>query len=786
MDGKVTEQTIPCVAAPAGGAAVSRFALPTSEWIVAGFGLCILLLAQLMLSRAIHDTNYFSGDGKYYQATIRAALDFGGLFNVTNFNPLGGAGSVLHTLNVWANPAYWPFAILNDLGLASDISALIALGCLMAGCYVMVRCFGLPVVPSVVAAQCCIVLFPPVGLLLFGPANFALHPGPAVVLALQSAALGLLSRLEPGSWRRFGLTTGAIFAALSYGLYCDPLWTTFYGISLAVAFAVVTFASRRLRTMLVRAAALGCCFAAFLASGVFVYLYALSEFTARVFFPAAVDRVHAPSFVSALAFSPNMKAFYLACLAGWLLGLLSLRGRPRLLAATAVASFGCYVAYSVIYLLIEDAAWVLPIPLYVEEGLLSLYLTAAVAGYWGAGGMAASSAARLAARIVRVAGGGHGLAALPSSLAGLPRTTAARRPAPMRLGALMAGVVMVALIPAAAANYALNRAGPVAESYASRLPDEPEFAKFFAGKIGMALGRPFRGSVLFWSGASWDGMVETDFARAVLWPLGVPLMNDYTQLVTPQAIYLIDRLFQPREKHYRNHFMPFAAPERATVFWNAVQMLGARYAVNSVPLPAPYDRGYPLTTLPHRPFRKEPGLWYVHELPHPNTGDYSPTEVVVAPSAPEMIAAMERPDFDFTRTAVLPMAIREALVPAAGMRMSPIRDGWHISGRSDGTSLVVLPQQFSHCLSARDPRVRVVRADLMATGLIFSGTIDTDLAFEFGIFSPLCRLADIKDARQLRMQVDYRVPNLRGSRLLPDWHEAMGALRAAATAFRLN
>ena len=780
MDGKATEQTIPYVAAPGGAAAASRFTLATSEWIIAGLGLCMLLLAQLMLSRAIHDTNYFSNDGKVLRATIHAALDFGGRFNVTNLNQLGGAGSLLQPQNAWANPAYWPFAILSDQGLASNLSALVALGCFTIGCYIMVRCFGLPVIPSVVAAQCCIVQFAPAVLLLGAPVKFAFNPGFAVVYALHMAALGLLSRLEPGSWRRFGVVAGALFVLFWYSLYCDPMWAAINGMVWTVAFAVVVLGSRQPRTILARAAALGCYFAAFLASGAFAYLYALAEFTARLFFPATLDHAHDPRLVSVLVYSPNMKLFYLACLAGWLLGLISLRGRPRLLVVAAAASFGCFVAYSVSFLVLTSVTWPLPIPMYFEEGLFPLYLSAAIAGYWGAWGMAVSAGVRLAA------GGGRRLAALLSLPAALAGSAWPRPPAPLRLGALMAGVATVALIPAAATNYAVNRAAPVAESYASRLPDEPEFARFFADKIGLALGRPFRGSVLFWSGASWDGMVETDYARAILWPLGVPLMNDYSQMVAPQAIYLIDRLFQPAEKFYLNRFSPFAAPERATVFWNAVQMLGARYAVNSVPLPAPYERGYPLITLPHRPFGKEPGLWYVNELPHPNTGNYSPTEVAVEPSAPAMIAAMAGPDFDFTRTAVLPMAIRDALVPAADMRMSPIRDGWHISGRSDGTSLVVLPLQFSHCLSARDPRVRVLRADLMATALIFSGTIDTDLTFEFGIFAPLCRLADIKDARQLRMQVDYRMPHLRGGPRLPDWHEAMSALRAAATAFRLN
>jgi hypothetical protein len=102
---------------------------------------------------------------------------------------------------------------------------------------------------------------------------------------------------------------------------------------------------------------------------------------------------------------------------------------------------------------------------------------------------------------------------------------------------------------------------------------------------------------------------------------------------------------------------------------------------------------------------------------------------------------------------ILSTDLRERLVPAHDMKLSVIRGGWHLSGRSDGTSLVLLPQQFSHCLRAHDASVRLVRADLILTGVIFSGTIDTDISFDFGIFSPGCRRGDLADVKQLGLKV---------------------------------
>src|SRR5262245_48840216 len=198
------------------------------EFVVAGFALSALLVAQWMLSSAIHGTNYDGGDGKMAQATILAAVKFSGLFQVTTISPIEGIGSQLLPLNVWANPAFWPFHFL-DKALATDVSALIALMVFATACYVMARCFDVGVIASAVAAQTCIVLFAPMVLMLELPTVFCITPGNAVAYAPHLVALGLVARLEPGSWRALGVTTIALFGLLFYSLFCDPLWTMVNG-----------------------------------------------------------------------------------------------------------------------------------------------------------------------------------------------------------------------------------------------------------------------------------------------------------------------------------------------------------------------------------------------------------------------------------------------------------------------------------------------------------------------------------------------------------------------------
>jgi hypothetical protein len=161
--------------------------------------------------------------------------------------------------------------------------------------------------------------------------------------------------------------------------------------------------------------------------------------------------------------------------------------------------------------------------------------------------------------------------------------------------------------------------------------------------------------------------------------------------------------------------------------------------------------------------------------------------VVTAQSAADTAAVMSEPDFDYTRQAVISTPITGHLVPASDMRLSLTRGaGLHVSGRSDGTSLVVLPYQFSNCLRARDERVRLVRTNLMMTGMIFSGDLDTEIVFDFGLFFPACRRADLADMKRLEVKIDLRVPHLSGDRLFPDWDEARTKLRASVTVMNLD
>jgi hypothetical protein len=137
--------------------------------------------------------------------------------------------------------------------------------------------------------------------------------------------------------------------------------------------------------------------------------------------------------------------------------------------------------------------------------------------------------------------------------------------------------------------------------------------------------------------------------------------------------------------------------------------------------------------------------WSIHFA-----NDYSPTHIVTADSAAEIVARLGDATFDFRRDVVV-TGVGEPLVPAQEMRLSITRRGLLFSGESAGTSLVLLPQQFYNCPRSSDQTVRIVRANLTSAALLFSGKVEPDISLGYGLFSPACRRDDLADLKRLML-----------------------------------
>jgi hypothetical protein len=701
--------------------------------VLVAFAFVALVGAELVLLITVQGGNYGGADGKAAQAEILATLRFARPFVISNLNPLQGMGSQMMPMNVWVNPAYWPFALF-DKELATEISGVVALVCYTVACYVMTRCFDLPRLPSVVAAQLSILLFGPAVLALNFSIVFSSIPGLAIVYAPHLLAFGLLARLSPDRSRVL-LIAGSLLALLFYSLYCDPLWTMVSGLAWVVPFGVVAFGRLHRDTILVRCAVLGGCVAVLLLSGALEYVYSMSQYTARVQFPDLLQRPRLAVFASVIFQSKFAKYFYWACIPGWAIGIWLLYGRAQTLVLAAAVSAVSLFAYIAAYLYL-DGNWWLPLPIYIEHALFALFWTAAIAGYWGGFETLFAVARRWIHEADLTESGASRWRRRLQSL------SAQQSAAVTSIAAML--VVSIVL------TVSIVKARKYSNFWYESWSNEPELREYLGNKIGLRINPQFRGSIFFYT-FRYDEFLTLNN----LWVDSVPTINEYSQLVTPQAIYFIRQLFKRNISNDLNWFRPWINSGDASflVLFRTFRALGVRYVGGYEPLHIPGIKDFPSASFPRRQPGNPPGLWVIHEIPDVNLGDYSPTEITTARSAAEIIAALGAANFDFVRQAVLSIEVHDRLVPARDMKLTVIRGGLHLSGNSDGTSLVVLPQQFSNCLHAHDSRVRLVRANLIMTGVIFSGALDTDISFDYGILSPGCRRADLADIKQLGIKL---------------------------------
>src|SRR4030095_16729004 len=146
----------------------------------------------------------------------------------------------------------------------------------------------------------------------------------------------------------------------------------------------------------------------------------------------------------------------------------------------------------------------------------------------------------------------------------------AQRPR-LRHAAMGLGILVAAAITAWIANWALTRGSAYAEYYHDKWSDEPELQRFLVDSVRQAVRQPYRGSLHFW------GFNEaTIYTAMTLWTRNLHTVDEYSQLVTPPALYWLYALLDRDIRGDLNWFVPLpSAPTER--FWNTLQLFGTRY-----------------------------------------------------------------------------------------------------------------------------------------------------------------------------------------------------------------
>jgi hypothetical protein len=294
-------------------------------------------------------------------------------------------------------------------------------------------------------------------------------------------------------------------------------------------------------------------------------------------------------------------------------------------------------------------------------------------------------------------------------------------------------------------------------------PSETPVTTFLADEIALQPGAPFRGRVASVAGSdfepqwmqapfitqhNYDGMnlffSGNDHRMYGLWYYNIPTLFESNQFSSPFFHLVNARLLNaPGTLDLRSYETQSIQNDRI------MALLGVRYLLSDKVLAG-------RTPVLHYRLVEGRDL-YLYSVAGANTAGYAVTQVRRAASGREAIAILAKPSFDPRTTAIL--ATQEempALVPVSASSLTVERGGYRIEADSPGTSLLVLPIEYSHCLHANliasdTTAPRLLRVNLAMAGILFSGRVKGHLTLRYGPWSSRCRMDDWREADALKI-----------------------------------
>jgi hypothetical protein len=228
-----------------------------------------------------------------------------------------------------------------------------------------------------------------------------------------------------------------------------------------------------------------------------------------------------------------------------------------------------------------------------------------------------------------------------------------------------------------------------------------------------------------------------------LWYYRIPTLFEYNSFTSPLFHVLIKRALQRPSVPY---------PRNVTVisYFDArvLKLLGVRYVLT----PEQSVANGEVRASEERPGQR----WYLIELSETNLATFSPTAVETRRDLTSTLDFVVDENVDLTKQAVLQEEIVGTLVPVRASSLSMVDQDLHIVAESAGQSLVVVPVEFSHCMTlkeahpGRGARATLLRTDGLLSGILFEHALDALLSFRVGPLSnPLCRWQDYQEIKAM-------------------------------------
>lgn len=233
------------------------------------------------------------------------------------------------------------------------------------------------------------------------------------------------------------------------------------------------------------------------------------------------------------------------------------------------------------------------------------------------------------------------------------------------------------------------------------------------------------------------------------WLNDQPTLEENNHMTNPFYVYFFRRLFMQPDDYYGTNGNIFTRPRK-----HLYPMLGVEYLFS--------DDGTLSDQVTKLILNEE--RFFLHRNSNFNSGQFSPSEINYVNNAEQAIKHLDDSSFDPTRTALVheqeeQLMSQYRLVSSQYGGISYEKNGIVFEGHSTGISLNVLPVIFSNCLVSEDGH-KLVRVNLLLTGIIFEENITTKLSFKGPPFDNSCLSRDIDDIETFKLTAQaFPYPN---------------------------
>jgi hypothetical protein len=237
----------------------------------------------------------------------------------------------------------------------------------------------------------------------------------------------------------------------------------------------------------------------------------------------------------------------------------------------------------------------------------------------------------------------------------------------------------------------------------------------------------------------------------------IPIWAEYNRLMTPALFVFQQYLYKDLRLRMLN---------AGDLRLHMLRAAGVRFVITDAPMPEAKLRAE--LTIPTPPSAQQQLLLssqpafesfqlYLYELENSNLGQFSPIEVKQLEDAPSVREPLQNPIWELDHTVFGVIPGTGPFQKASLESFTIARDGYKVRAQSEGSAILLLPIQFSRCLTVRSrvdgPLPRLFRADLVLTGVLFDRRLDADISFRVGPGeASRCRLQDLNDAERMQLR----------------------------------